>query len=225
MDPSNPVPAFAIAGPIAAALLIGIFSFVNLVLSKEIKISDARLAWNDSLRADISTMLANVETLARLADHILKGWIAKDPTRSPGFTRDELAEFRKDHKDEYLAMNEALHRIGLRLNPAKHKYLADAIAGLFKAFRTDCANAKEVYAAETLVVQEAQKVLRGTWKKVKDGEATYVRTKWILSLSLLGVALFAALFLVREWLPRPAASQLTPQTGAATPATPAASKK
>ena len=84
------VPAVVI-GAAVAALLTGLFSFINLTMSKEVKISEARLAWNDALRVDLSEMIAGIETLTRLAEAQLNGLRAKDRSRDPkdGFTKDE----------------------------------------------------------------------------------------------------------------------------------------
>ena len=169
-----PTTTFVMFGAVLAAVLTGGFSFINMMLSKEAKISEARLAWNDDLRVDVSTMLANVETLTRLAEHELR------KLNQFEFDDDQLWLFRDKHKEEYLAANEARHRILLRVNPEKHNKVKDAVEALFDLFRGKCGNAKAIYAAENTVATEAQEVLRRTWKKVKDGEEAYVSTKRVL---------------------------------------------
>ena len=227
MDNSIPLPFLAAAGAIAAALLTGIFSFVNLVLSKELKISDARLAWNDALRIDVSAMLAHIETLARLAEHRLNDFKALDPNHSEGFTPSELAKFRDDHKKEYLTLNEARHRIGLRLNPVEHRELALKIDGLLVAFRGNCASVDPIFSRADQVVGESQKVLRSTWDKVKVGEDTFAHTKRLLRWGLYGVAAFAVALLLTALLSlrtKPSAAKPAPQA-ASSPVAPSTPSK
>lgn len=216
MDVSIPLPFIAAAGAIAAALLTGLFSFVNLVLSKELKISDARLAWNDALRADVNAMLAHIETLARLAEHTLSSYKAEHPNHSAGFTPTELATFRDVHKKEYLALNEARHRIGLRLNPVEgqHQELARNIDDLVVAFRGDCANVDPIFAKANRVIVESQRVLRSTWDKVKVGEDTFASTKKFLRWGLYGLAGFGLVLLLTalvSLLTKPPTTQPAPQ--------------
>ncbi len=64
-----PPTIFIAFGVISAALLAGFFSFLNLVSTKENKVSEFRLSWIDGLREEIASYTAAVQDLVRAAEN------------------------------------------------------------------------------------------------------------------------------------------------------------
>jgi hypothetical protein len=61
-----PVNLFIPIGAIVAALVAGLFSFFNLVLSKEQKLSELRQDWIDGLRNDLAEHIAAIQAIGYL---------------------------------------------------------------------------------------------------------------------------------------------------------------
>ena len=55
-----PIQAYFALGAIFAALIAGFFSYLNLIISKESKISEFRQDWVDHLRTEIGNYAASV---------------------------------------------------------------------------------------------------------------------------------------------------------------------
>ncbi len=183
-----------VAGAVLAALLTGVFSFVGLILSKEQKISEARLSWIEALRSDLSAMLSRIETLARLAESHLKslGRLA--------FTEQELLEFREKHKKTYYALEEARNRVTLRLtNSAEHRKLLEYLDALVKVFRGNCENVGRVYQIQEQIIAESQNILKAAWRRVKRGEPIFVGTEVILFIGTLSLLIVLSLRGTKVW--------------------------
>jgi hypothetical protein len=87
------------------------------------------------------------------------------------------------------------HRILLRINPAEHKKLLVALQRL-EAIQPLAADEQEVESAATAVTEEAQRVLKTEWNRVKRGETVFIWTKRIavfvmLTALAVGVITFA----------------------------------
>jgi hypothetical protein len=185
----TPIPLLVVAGAVLAALLTGVFSFVGLILSKEQKISEARLAWIESLRSDLSAMLSRIETLARLADSHLRS------LGRAAFTEKQLLEFREKHKEAYYALEEARNRVTLRLtNSGEHQNLLGYLDTLVRVFRGNCENVTRVYEVQQQIITESQRILKTAWRRVKRGEMIFVLTEIVLSVGILGVLILLALW-------------------------------
>lgn len=167
---------------VAGAILAGFFSLVGLIVSKDIKTSDARLAWNEALREKLSAMLGRVETITRLAESHLATQRVVDE-----FTDTDLDKFRDRHKEEYLATEIARHKTVMRLNPKEKTHLAcaKAIDELFKNFYGKRVDSKKVHSLVDRVAQEGGEVLREVWHVVRYGEFSYRAFKWIFFVIFL----------------------------------------
>ena len=181
---------FIMSGAILAALLTGVFSFVNLIVSKEQKVSEFRQNWIDGLREDISCLLANIETLSRLAKFKLKA------LKQPEFSDKQIYDFRAEHRDLYVALNETKYRILLRINPNEHKNLVICIYSLLSAFLGSCGkeDLEKVFNCQEKITTNSQNVLKREWVRVKKGENAYRRTKtvfiFLLILFVIAIALW-----------------------------------
>ena len=105
---SNSVNWLIPAGAITAAIVAGLFSFLNLVLSKEQKVSELRQAWIDGLREDLASYFAALGAITYINDVF---------RHQHGKTLNyvDLSEALKEPlKDVGISIN----RILLRLNPS-----------------------------------------------------------------------------------------------------------
>ena len=162
-----------------AAIIAGIFSLVTLILSKEVKVSEARLTWNHEFRAELAKMLARMDLLTKLATQEI---IERAPRKS--LTNQELLEFREKHKEIYTEMNQAFFHSNLCLDPKfKHeKYgeLLSSLTSLRDKFWSDCENIPAIEETYTNLLRLARDVLFFNWSLVHKGEPAFFYTKKIL---------------------------------------------
>jgi len=191
----NPPNLLIPAGVIAAALIAGFFSFLNLVISKEQKVSEFRQAWIDKLREDVSKYVASITYLASANDT----WI--------GQGRQDVLKHYEAMRSSFNEASQAFTSIALRLNPSDsnsatrqkiQEFLA-AMSAVRKAVRDDkYDDAREV--ADTLS-EKMQPILKYEWERVKKGELIYRVTRaaaiLIVVVGLLAASLFACQAYVR----------------------------
>ena len=161
------------------AMLAAIVSMLGLVISKEVKVSEFRQAWIDSLREEIASLIAYAyaaETAFRLAQNepdAQKKWDLCHPTYRP--------------------LNEMIARIKLRLNPKESDQILDALDRLETALNPGGSPPKPgvISAIDSTLIMETQKVLKGAWLVVREGERFY-RGARVGAITL--ICLFALLF-------------------------------
>jgi hypothetical protein len=184
------VPGNAALGPIAGALIAGLFGLLGLVIAKENKTSDFRQAWIDALRNDI----ADFTSAARSFSYFDK---ARGDAQSN--TEREL-EYEKILAEVHQKLVQAHMSIRLRVNPheddASMRELNDALLALVEEIRVLLAGRKFEEAEPKLAMlhKVAAPVLKAEWTRVKRGETPYVVSKYaVVVLSV--VALLALLWL------------------------------
>lgn len=170
------------AGAIIAALVAGLFSFFNLVLSKEQKLSELRQAWIDGLRNELAELISAVHAV-KYIDSVYRFQHGDDLNH---------VDRSKALQEPHMRASTAVTRILLRLNPedknAATKELIsqlDRMRGLFNASEYDGASACIVE-----IRKQAQIVLKAEWERVKRGEPTF---RWSKRVAL--VVLTAAVLL------------------------------
>ena len=131
------------------------------------------------MRNEIGALLANVETLTRLAEFKLTS------LKKSEFDEDELAKFREENRDLYILINESRHKITMRLNPKEHETLFGYIDTLVKTFRGKCGNIQQVYVGIDNVVSEAQTVLKKEWVRVRKGGMSFRITRVVIIFGVL----------------------------------------
>ncbi|MCD9503950.1 hypothetical protein GLP37_17415 [Photobacterium phosphoreum] len=102
--------ATLVIGAIFTAMVAGFFAFMNLVSSKEQKVSEFRQEWIDSLRNSISVYISSLSYLSILYKHRNDEGVDKTST---------LLEFTKSVNDVYLKLNESYNDILFRINPSE----------------------------------------------------------------------------------------------------------
>jgi hypothetical protein len=171
----------AAVGSVLAALIAAFVGFVGLVISKENKTSEFREAWIDSLRAELSAMIANVNAIRGAA--------------AVGYeTKQELFDATREL---FIGANQAATAIRLRLNPAEAQCKAvlkniDELEVLMNAKPIDIGACK---ACEDRMIANAHVLLKGEWVRVRRGEWTFVLAKW----GGVGVAVLMLAWLAYTW--------------------------
>ena len=175
-----PVQAYFALGAVFAALVAGFFSYLNLIISKESKISEFRQKWIDSLRSEIGDYAASVNALALL----------NRPTK-PKMTDIE-------HRQAFLPIidkqDQSYTSITLRVNTEEenneHKLINSSFLNALEDVR-GAYKAGELERARELLVElrdSAQPLLKYEWDRVKDGEKTYKRSKRVaLAVLIIGM--------------------------------------
>lgn len=183
---SLPPSTYIAIGAVLAALVAGLFSFLNLISSKENKVSEFRQSWIDGIREEIAAYTAAVQALIRFRSN-------KDEFESK-------VQYLEATKEAYKIASESLAKIQLRLNPehANEKPLSQE-ARLLTAIHNarDHFNNKDFSAAfdGTASIREAAApLLKIEWERVKNGEEGYQRIRKNVLLSVrLGLLSFALL--------------------------------
>jgi hypothetical protein len=160
-----PATIYVALGAIAAALVAGFFSFLNLVSSKENKVSEFRQSWIDGIRNEIAIYNAALLSLVRFRS---------------------IEDKFENERDWYLAtdkmyrdVSESLTRIQLRLNPAhalenpeSHEAkLLNVIHAARDLLNNDDFDGAFNKSEEIRPI--AAPFLKEEWERVKNGEQRY----------------------------------------------------
>lgn len=174
MLPSELLP---LLGTIVAATIAGAVAFLASVFSKEQKTSEFRQSWIDSLRNDLSELIA---ISVQIGDEILV-------RHKRGEGTEAIQTHLRTKESDFQRIEECKARIRLRLNPKEYRALLNAVKAMSDPSDHDA-------KSETLIA-ESQKVLKAEWKRVKRGEPVFFITKW-LSLFVCLTALIIAIAMI-----------------------------
>ncbi|MDO6692687.1 hypothetical protein Q4574_05300 [Aliiglaciecola sp. 3_MG-2023] len=189
-----PAQALIAIGAIAAAFIAGFFSFLNLVISKEQKVSEFRQEWIDAFRRELSDLTAAV---FHIKFHLAA--FQNDRLEKNAANRQTLATSLRESHETYCRTVTSLL---LRINPDESDVVfAKMNAEFLEAFQAvrDSFNSSDYQRASDLcgdLREKAVPILKSEWKRVKRGERTYRISKWVagllLMLGALGMVLFAS---------------------------------
>ncbi|MGE8436832.1 MAG: hypothetical protein ACN6P2_09870 [Pseudomonas palmensis] len=205
MDISTPIPPtlYVAVGAILAAVIAGFFSFVNLISSKENKISEFRLSWIDGLRDEIAEYSAAVQELVRIEG-------LREIYHQSTKTELELEQqWFENSKEAFQKAVKTMSCIQLRLNPEHVKYDPESHEAILMRHITssrDEFNKENYHNASKCCIEireAASHLLKSTWDTVKRGESEYRKIRrqaWIavksgvvvsavLSIILIGLAI------------------------------------
>ncbi|HEV2804429.1 MAG TPA: hypothetical protein VGW57_05780 [Chthoniobacterales bacterium] len=153
------------AGAITAALVAGLFSFLNLVLSKEQKLSELRQAWIDGLREDLCSYFAAL-TAIQYIDEVFR--------HEQGEKLDFVAlseAVREPHRDVVLSSNRILLRLSPNDRSPSHKKLIEELNASKRHFNES--RFSDAIRCIPAIRENGQLVLKSEWKRVKRGEPTF----------------------------------------------------
>lgn len=160
-------------GAVTAALIAGFFSFLNLVISKEQKVSEFRQAWIDKLRDDLCKYVAAIRYLSS-ANKVWEG--AGHP--------DQLRHF-ETMRPTVDSASQAYNSIVLRINPEdKNKKMKELntnfLATLNKVrIHVDQNKYDDARNVAATLADKLQPILKYEWERVKKGEPIYRITRGV----------------------------------------------
>ncbi len=147
-------------GAIFAATIAGAISLIGLIISKEQKVSEFRQAWIDSLRAEVSAIIAH-------ANAIHAGICAESKWENV--------------RDDYVGINVATALVRLRLNP-KESLSAEVLACISELELLlkpgQRARLDQLNEVEKRLATHAQRVLKQEWNRVQRGELMFRLAKF-----------------------------------------------
>jgi hypothetical protein len=219
---SVPDQAWIAFGAIVAATIAGFFSYVNLVASKESKLSEFRQEWINALRSEVAILLSRLRALADLASSL----------EHRGKSPEKQSDSEFTHQAElYRELQEAYNSIYLRINPNEKSEKAKKIN---KEFLDAIYEARETYNASEMVdlgyiieqaVEKSNTLLKYEWDRVRCGENAYRNAKrlaFALLLGSLAIALASGYFLVYKPRTEDSPNKTIQPTSAPLRSTPAA---
>jgi predicted phage-related endonuclease len=175
----------ALIAATASLIAAGIAATASLlvsVLAKEQKTSEMRQQWIDSLRNDISELVADMQVLV----------VAYERLPTLGLTAAEKQKFDEDRYASMLNVNTLMARIKLRLNPKEHGDLLMHVEAMKLTLKEPNSDAF-VLERDKLFAAVAD-VLKAEWKRVKKGEpAFYWAKRAALAVVIAALALIAVL--------------------------------
>ncbi|WP_071911247.1 hypothetical protein [Aeromonas sp. SCS5] len=182
-----------VLGPIVAAIIAGSISFIATVLSKDQKTSEFRQVWIDSLRDEISDLLAISNTLLAVISR----------KEHEGESQENILEYMYERQDDIMKMSALITKIELRLNPKEHSKFIYMLNTLRDFAHEQSIEENEIDAKK--IVIESQKILKKEWTRVKSGELSFRLIKWgsltVFLISSFGAALYVSEHIVITYVP------------------------
>ena len=184
-NPQNSMIAFGAA--IVAALIAGCFSFLNLVISKDQKVSEFRQASIDKLREEISQFIASINYIA-IANKL---WVAQQ--------RPAPLDYYKAAEPSLLSYSQNYTSIVLRINPSDAE---ETMRQSNKEFLFTLKSMRDAVLQEQFdtaiglidtLREKAQPILKHEWERVKKGEPIY-RSSLYVAATFVVIALLLEQF-------------------------------
>ncbi|WP_157469031.1 hypothetical protein [Dyella thiooxydans] len=187
-----PAQALVAIGAISAAIIAGAFSYLNLVISKDQKISEFRQVWIDALREDISQFVSAISFLSN-ANSMLDEEARKTLS---------WHEHAKAMEPSFEKASRAYTMIMLRVNPDdKNKNLKELNRDFLATLSTVRQHVREDKYDEARELADqleikARPILKLEWDRVKDGEPVFRTTRYIAASILIVALAVGGLFLM-----------------------------
>lgn len=165
-------------GAVTASIIAGVFSYFNLVTSKETKISEFRQDWINELRKDVSAYVSSMQSLVTFESYISAHIEDK-------LTDLEIIKRRAELHDSALV---AYNSIQLRINKNETKGKAKEINDNFILSLDNAHESRKAGKTDDLgylleqIIKNAEPLLKHEWNRVRDGEKAY---RWSKSGALL----------------------------------------
>ncbi|SDO15212.1 hypothetical protein [Vreelandella arcis] len=183
-----PVTVYVALGAIAAAFISGFWSLVNLIISKDQKVSEFRQSWIDSLRQEVSEFSGSLLSLNT-------SWLYFSATHGG---EDVGNEFVRQNVERINKIESQRTSIFLRLNPNEHTELISQLEDLERMYTSP--NSLQSGSFNTALehfVEEVQKELKKEWERVKSGEKSFRYTRNFLLASFIFAGL-AGIYLIKQ---------------------------
>lgn len=187
--------ALVLLGAMFAALVAGFFSFMNLVATKESKVSEFRQQWIDALRCSISCYISSLAYLSVLYKH----------HGERGNEKKDKFEMARDVEDVYAKVNKSYNDIIFRINhsekPGEGKKLNEAFLAELKKTRKlyNSSNFSGAMKACDPLRDVTRPLLKYEWERVRAGELNYRLSKYFAAFVLLAGFFAIGLMLYLSW--------------------------
>ncbi|ENS5608908.1 hypothetical protein ACE1RU_003866 [Vibrio mimicus] len=162
---------------VIAAFIAFIYSFVNMLVSKDQKTTEFRQAWIDSLREEIASFVS------------FYGYLA---TQSERYKSDEsIAEpkikFLDEQGETLKQLAVCMHKIQLRLNvkDRRDKHLLELLRQIEGNMQFEKICTLQAGNDNDKVIAYSQELLKSEWTRVKRGEKLFFIAKWVFLFSLI----------------------------------------
>lgn len=172
-----PPTVYVAMGTLLASLVAGVFSYLNMIVSKENKVSEFRLGWIDGLRNEVAEYTASIQNLSFIIDEY--GDAQKPGTLESKENLDWIAEIVAQRT---IAIG-CITKIRLRLNHKEVELNKDSIERkLILAIQSARENLNDgeyekVMDDAELIRVNAAPLLKSSWETVKSGENRYLKIK------------------------------------------------
>lgn len=184
-------------GAVAAAIISGAIAVVQLVISKEDKLSEFRADWIRAITDDLARCLAEVEVLMKLVELEL-------PACGTGLPPERLLAFRREHAEHYATLGETYHRLLLRLDSEEHQPVIDVLRTINTQFHGNCSNFEEVAQTRDRLIEVTRDLSHAVWERIRTGQPQFQLAKRlaiaavvILSV-VMGVTVAAVAYTVED---------------------------
>ncbi|MEH8021119.1 hypothetical protein [Rheinheimera metallidurans] len=182
---SLPDTVFIAFGVMAAAIIAGVFSYINLISLKESKVSEFRQSWINDLRKEIAEYTSSVRTLIEKLRHENHGqFISKQAFMAKKNSHIEL------YNDILNSKNSILLRINDKEKEQKIKDINDRFLSLVEEVHNDFESAELGDAEEKIgsLINQSRELLKYEWDRARDGEKGY-RTAKKTALATVGLSI------------------------------------
>ncbi|UJL43895.1 hypothetical protein KDH10_001268 [Shewanella vesiculosa] len=158
-----------------AALLVFVYSFVNLLVSKDQKITEFRQDWINSIREEIAYVVATLGFLATQAERYKK--------------EENKEKFLENSLEQFHDMAQHFHKIQLRLNPKGkiEKQLLAKLTEIEDLIDSNKLNTDIAHEKSCDLISISQDFLKKEWNRVKRGELAFAIAKYSFLLAFLGI--------------------------------------
>lgn len=203
-----PDTVFIAFGVVTAAVIAGVFSYINLVSVKESKVSEFRQNWINDLRKELSEYISATRSLIEKLRH--------DNHRQMIPRQDFMAK-KNNHGDLYNQMLNSKTSILLRINDKEKekaiKALNNEFLSLVEEIHNDFESAefdKSEEKIETLI-SKSRELLKYEWNRARDGERGYRTAKnAALTTVMLSIAFLVVVAILKVSPATPATQNPVP---------------
>lgn len=184
-----PPTAYIAAGTLLASLIAAIFSYLNMIASKENKVSEFRLVWIDGLRNEVAEFCSAVQNLGFVAYH----YDIYQSSFNAGSNTDHLKWLSEISSHRSIALN-SITKIRLRLNhqaletDSPEKKLITAIDKARERLNED--DFQSLSKSMDDIRAAAAPILKSSWETVKKGEKGYIKVRRSVEVALVIILAF-----------------------------------
>ncbi|AEV27735.1 hypothetical protein Dsui_3405 [Azospira oryzae PS] len=185
-----PDTVFVAFGVVSAAIIAGIFSYINLVSVKESKVSEFRQSWINDLRQELSEYISATRSLIEKLRYENGGQF---------IPKQYFMAKKNNHGALYNQMLNSKTSILLRINDKEKqesiKKLNNEFLALVEGIHEDFESAEFSKSEEKIetLISKSREVLKYEWNRARDGERGY---RYAKNIALITVALSIAFLVI-----------------------------